>query len=385
MPNLGERRKKAPAVDLKKFQLHYVYDTMPGISRKLMRQKFAYFHPTGKPVREKSILAHIRFLAIPPAWTDVWICPSANGHLQVTGRDAKGRKQYIYHAAFREMQDATKYERLLAFAKILPRLRQQVEQDMALPGLPKRRVAAAIVYLLEKTLIRIGNTDYAKQNNSYGITTLRSPHVQLNGSDIRFKFTGKTGKIWKVQLKDRRVAKVIRACEGLPGQQLFQYEDDQGQAQNVNSTDVNEYLRDITGRDITAKDFRTWAGTVLAAVKLNDLHPVIGEAEAKRNIRAVINEVAARLGNTPAICRSCYIHPAILQLYTDGTLRLTIRNRSEDNSLEAEERAVQALLHKVARRQPAEKTSPAQSSLALAASLRASIPLGKSSTRESSV
>ncbi|MET1026088.1 MAG: DNA topoisomerase IB [Dongiaceae bacterium] len=358
--DLGESGRKLPdkailglTLDLKRHQLHYVYDTMPGISRKMARQKFVYFHPSGKQVRQKSVLEHIRFLAIPPAWTDVWICPSANGHLQATGRDAKGRKQYIYHASFREMQDATKYERLLAFAKILPRLRLQVEQDMALSGLPKRRVVATIVYLLEKTLIRIGNADYAKQNNSYGITTLRTPHVQLNGTEIRFKFTGKTGKMWKVRLKDRRVAKVIRACEGLPGQQLFQYEDDEGHAQNVDSTDVNEYLREITGQEITAKDFRTWAGTVLAALKLNDLQPALGEKEAKKNIRAVIDEVANRLGNTPAICRSCYIHPAILQLYVDGTLRLTIKARQrapkEDTGLEAEERAVQAILRKVSR------------------------------------
>ncbi|MDY0884411.1 DNA topoisomerase IB [Dongia soli] len=319
-----------------------------------MRNQVIYTRANGSIIREKSVVARIRALAIPPAWTDVWICPSAAGHIQATGRDAKGRKQYIYHSSFREIRDQAKYEHLMEFAQALPMVRQRVKKHMALRGLSRRRVLATIVYLLETTLIRVGNADYAKKNRSYGVTTLRTPHVQINGAEILFNFKGKTGKIWRVKLKDRRVAKVLKACQELPGQQLFQYEDEQGRVQNVGSTDVNRYLREITGRDITAKDFRTWAGTLLAALELATLSPAETPTKAKRNIKQVAKSVAERLGNTPTICLNCYIHPGVLQLYSAGLLKLrTPKGKAAKNPdadfISDEELAVIAILRRAAR------------------------------------
>ena len=298
---------------------------------------------------DERALERIRKLAIPPAWTDVWICRSADGHLQATGRDVKGRKQYRYHPRFREVREETKYEHMMAFARGLPDIRKAIGEHMALRGLPREKVLATVVHLLETTLIRVGNDDYAKQNRSYGLTTLRDKHVAVDGTQLRFQFKGKSGKTWRLQIKDRRVAKVVRACQELPGQQLFQYTDDEGEVREVTSSDVNAYLREITGRDITAKDFRTWAGTVMAAMALQEVEKAETQAAAKRNVRAAIERVASRLGNTPAICRKCYVHPEVLQAYAEGELLLRIEEEVEGEldkgaALRPDEAAVLTLL-----------------------------------------
>jgi DNA topoisomerase I len=280
----------------------------------------------------------------------VWICLWADGHIQATGRDAKGRKQYRYHARFREVRDSTKYEHVVAFADTLPSIREKVREHMALRGLPRQKVLATVVHLLEATLIRVGNDDYAKQNNSYGLTTLKNLHVDVDGNEVRFRFTGKSGKQWSLRVRDRRVAKIIKACQELPGQELIQYIDEDGNFRDVTSTDVNYYLREITGKEITAKDFRTWAGTVLAAMALNELESFDSAAQAKRNLRAAIEKVSARLGNTPTICRKCYVHPEVLNSYMDGNLVLELKSQAERElrsgveKLKPEEAAVLALL-----------------------------------------
>lgn len=356
-PKAGARRagtKDLTVAGKKGARLRYVSDAAPGFRRTERKNRVIYTRANGSVIRDKSVIARLRSLAIPPAWTDVWICPSAAGHLQATGRDARGRKQYIYHSAFREIRDQAKYEHLIEFAQALPMVRQRVKRHMDLKGLSRRRVLATIVYLLETTLIRVGNADYAKKNSSYGVTTLRNPHVRVNGAEILFRFRGKTGKTWRVKLKDRRVAKVLKACQELPGQQLFQYEDAQGRVQTVGSTDVNRYLREITGRDITAKDFRTWAGTLLAALELAALPPFERPTEAKRNIKLVAKGVAERLGNTPTICLNCYIHPGILQLYSAGLLKLKTPTAKATKEIDAdlistEELAVIEILRRAAR------------------------------------
>ena len=330
--------------------LAYVSDEEPGIRRRKAGKGFAYLRPDGSKVRDPATLKRIRKLAIPPAYTDVWICPRADGHIQATGRDAKGRKQYRYHAAFREIRDSTKYEHMLAFGRMLPAIRAKVQEHMGLRGLPREKVLATVVNLLETTLIRVGNPDYARQNKSYGLTTLRDPHVKVNGSELRFRFKGKSGKEWRLQVKDRRVAKVVRACQDLPGQHLFQYLDEEGERREVTSTDVNAYLKEITGYDITAKDFRTWAGTVLAALALQEVEAFDSQAKAKKNIRAAIEQVAARLGNTPTICRKCYVHPEVLNSYVEGSLLLDVKQEVENelredlSRLKPEEAAVLGLL-----------------------------------------
>jgi DNA topoisomerase-1 len=330
--------------------LIYVSDEEPGIRRRKSGKGFTYVLPGGSKVEDKATLERIRTLAIPPAYTDVWICPKANGHIQATGRDAKGRKQYRYHPAFREVRESTKYEHMLDFAQALPGIRARIQEDMGRRGLPREKVLATVVHLLETTLIRVGNSDYAKQNKSYGLTTLRDPHVQVNGSDLRFQFKGKSGKSWRLQVKDRRVAKIVKACQDLPGQHLFQYLNEEGEQQFVTSADVNAYLKEITGRDITAKDFRTWAGTVLAAMALREFETFDSEAKAKKNVRAAIERVASQLGNTPTICRKCYIHPEVLSCYLEGGLLLEIKDeveselREELASLKPEEAAVLTLL-----------------------------------------
>ena len=304
----------------------------------------------GSRLSEPDVLRRIKALAVPPAWTDVWICPFAEGHIQATGRDAKGRKQYRYHARFREVRESTKYERVIGFADSLPSIREKVEEHMALRGLPREKVLATVVHLLETTLIRVGNDDYAKENNSYGLTTLKNRHVAVEGNEVHFRFTGKSGKQWSLRVKDRRIAKIIRACQELPGQELLQYVDEEGNCQDVTSTDVNDYLKEITGTDITAKDFRTWAGTVLAAMALNELESFDSAAQAKRNLRSAIEKVSARLGNTPTICRKCYVHPEVLNSYMDGNLVLELKSKAESElrgpigSLKPEEAAVLALL-----------------------------------------
>jgi DNA topoisomerase-1 len=330
--------------------LIYVSDEEPGIRRRKAGKGFTYVLPGGSKVEDKTTLERIRALAIPPAYTDVWICPKANGHIQATGRDAKGRKQYRYHAAFREVRESTKYEHMLDFAQALPGIRARIREDMGRRGLPREKVLATVVHLLETTLIRVGNSDYAKQNKSYGLTTLRDPHVEVNGSDLRFQFKGKSGKSWRLQVKDRRVARIVKACQDLPGQHLFQYLNEEGEQQTVTSADVNAYLKEITGSDITAKDFRTWAGTVLAAMALREFETFDSEAKAKKNVRAAIERVASQLGNTPTICRKCYIHPEVLTCYLEGGLLLEIKDeveselREELASLKPEEAAVLTLL-----------------------------------------
>ncbi len=332
--------------------LRYVSDARPGIRRKKAGKGFTYTTPDGSRLSEAAVLRRIKALAIPPAWTDVWISPFADGHVQATGRDAKRRKQYRYHARFREMRDCTKYEHVVAFAEALPAIREAVRKHMALRGLPREKVLATVVHLLETTLIRVGNDDYARENNSYGLTTLKNRHVAVSGNEVRFRFTGKSGRQWSLCVRDRRIAKVIRACQELPGQELLQYVDEEGRCQDVTSTDVNAYLREITGSDITAKDFRTWAGTVLVALALNALDRFETVAQAKRNLRGAIETVAARLGNTATICRKCYVHPEVLACYMEGELALDIASkaadelRGEEPGLKPEEAAVLALLHR---------------------------------------
>jgi DNA topoisomerase-1 len=330
--------------------LRYVSDEQPGITRRRAGKGFSYRMPKGGALRDAAALKRIRALAIPPAWTEVWICPHADGHIQATGRDQKGRKQYRYHAWWREVRDAAKYDHMVEFAHALPALRARVDADMRRPGLPREKVLATVVHLLETTLIRVGNDDYAKQNESYGLTTLQGEHVDVAGSELRFAFKGKSGKSWNLRVKDRRVARIVRACQDLPGQELFQYRDADGEVRDVTSADVNGYLREIAGRDVTAKDFRTWAGTVLAALALREYQRVDSQAAAKRNVRQAIERVASRLGNTPTICRKCYVHPAILDSYLDGTLALEVEAEAkaelqqEIGRLRPEEAAVLALL-----------------------------------------
>jgi len=330
--------------------LTYVSDEDRGLSRERHGDGFRYLKPNGDPVTDDATLDRIRRLAIPPAWTDVWICAKANGHLQATGRDARGRKQYKYHPQFREVRESNKYEHMLEFARALPAIRAKLAEHMALRGLPREKVLATVVHLLESTLIRVGNDDYARENKSYGLTTLRNPHVSVEGSQLRFRFKGKSGKSWQLQLKNRRVAKIVKACQELPGQKLFEYLDENGEGREVTSADVNAYLREITGSDITAKDFRTWAGTVMAALALREFETFDSQASAKKNLRAAIESVASRLGNTPTICRKCYIHPEILSAYTEGGLMLQVKQKAESElrenlgALKPEEAAVLALL-----------------------------------------
>lgn len=329
--------------------LRYVTDARPGIRRKRAGKGFSYTRADGSKLTERDVLRRIKSLTIPPAWTDVWICPFADGHIQATGRDAKGRKQYRYHSRFREVRESTKYEHVVAFAEALPTIRAKVREHMALRGLPREKVLATVVHLLQTTLIRVGNDDYAKQNNSYGLTTLKTRHVAVDGNEVRFRFTGKSGKQWLLRVRDRRIAKIIRACQELPGQELLQYLDDEGKPQDVTSSDVNTYLKEITGNDITAKDFRTWAGTVLAAMALNEVKNFESAAQAKRNLRSAIENVAARLGNTPTICRKCYVHPDVLTSYMDGNLVLEIKMAVENelrelSGLQPEEAAVLGML-----------------------------------------
>ncbi len=311
--------------------LSYVTDARPGIGREGRPGRFRYIDPSGKLLRDQDVLARIRALVIPPAWTHVWICPSESGHLQATGRDAKGRKQYRYHARWREIRDANKYEQLSDFVRALPTIRKTVRRHLRLPGLPREKILAAVVNLLEATLIRIGNQKYARENGSFGLTTLRNRHVRIRGRRLQFDFRGKSGKRHHIELTDAKLAAIVRRCRELPGQELFQYLDAQGDAHVVTSTDVNEYLCAISGgHAYTAKDFRTWAGTVLAALALRQ-QPVPGsEHEMKKNIVEAVRLVSQRLGNTPSICRKCYVHPGVMEAYRTGCLeRLTAFDSSQ--------------------------------------------------------
>lgn len=314
--------------------LRYVHDDRPGIRREPARDGFRYLDAHGKPVEDEATLKRIKSLVIPPAWTDVWICPQANGHLQATGRDARGRKQYRYHAKWRTVRDEVKYERMIKFGKALPQIRKEVDRALGLPGLPREKVLATIVYLLEATMMRIGNDEYARENKSYGLTTLRNRHVSIEGSDVEFRFRGKSGVHHDVKVHDRRLARIIQRTRDLPGQDLFQYLDADGERHTVGSADVNDYLRTITGEDYTAKDFRTWSGTVLAALALREFEKVDSEAQAKKNVVRAIEAVAEKLGNTPSVCRKCYVHPAVLDAYMDGTMLEGLRARAEESLVE---------------------------------------------------
>jgi DNA topoisomerase I len=343
-----------PAAAARAAGLRYVNPNRPGITRRRAGRGFAYLDPSGATVRDPETLARIRSLAVPPAWTDVWICPSPHGHIQATGRDARGRKQYRYHPRWREVRDATKYDRMVAFGLTLPVIRERTERDLQGPGLPRQKVLAAVVMLLEATLIRVGNDEYARQNRSFGLTTMRDRHVDVEGASIEFRFRGKGGREHRVGLRDARLARIVKRCQDLPGQELFQYLDEDGQVQDVDSDDVNRYLREISGQDFTAKDFRTWAGTVAAAWALEELEAFDSQAQAKRNVVRAIERVAAQLGNTPAVCRKSYVHPAVLDAYMEGSIIDALRQRAEEmgerlSGLEPEEAAVLALLqHRLA-------------------------------------
>ena len=301
-------------------------DAKPGIARKRRGKSFQYINPDGSRVKDPTVLARIKSLAIPPAWTDVWICTSPNGHLQATGRDARKRKQSRYHPRWREVRDETKYERMKAFGAALPSIRKGVEQHLALPGLPREKVLATIVRLLETTFIRVGNEEYAKENHSYGLTTMRDKHADIKGSTVHFKFKGKSGKEHNIDVNDRRLARIVKKCQDIPGYELFQYFDEDGSHRSVDSSDVNDYLREVSGEPFTAKDFRTWAGTVLACSMLREFEAFDSETQAKKNVVAAIKSVAERLGNTPSVCRKCYVHPAVIERYMDGNLLKAFEN-----------------------------------------------------------
>lgn len=324
-----------PVASAKAAGLRYVTDDEPGIRRRKRGKGFTYLDPQGRTVRDPQQLELIRKLAIPPAWTDVWICSRPNGHLQATGRDARGRKQYRYHAEWRQVRDETKFGRMVAFGEALPLIREQAERDLALKGLPREKVLAAVIKLLETTLIRIGNREYARQNNSFGLTTLRDRHVDVSGSKLRFEFRGKSGKEQSVEIHDRRLARVVKQCRDLPGHKLFQYLDGEGVRQSVSSEDVNAYLRETTGEDFTAKDFRTWGGTVLALSALLEAGACETEKDANKAVVEAIKRVAGELGNRPAICRKYYVHPAVIEAFLEGCLPQASA-RPDEEDLEAQ-------------------------------------------------
>ena len=309
-----------PAACARAAGLRYVSDEGKGISRAAAGDGFRYISPSGRALRDPRTLARIRALAIPPAWTDVWISPLDDGHLQATGRDARGRKQYRYHRRWREIRDETKYGRMLAFAKALPKIHRRVARDLRLPGLPQDKALAVVVRLLETSRIRVGNQEYARDNDSFGLTTLRDRQVRVQGARLQFRFRGKSGVKHDVELSDRQLARIVRGMQDLPGYELFQYLDESGQNRRIESTDVNAYLKEIAGDEFTSKDFRTWAGTLHASEALRRTPPPASGAEAKRNIATAVEQVAKALGNTKAVCRKCYIHPAVLDAYTNGTL-----------------------------------------------------------------
>jgi DNA topoisomerase-1 len=339
-----------PVAAAKAAGLRYVTDTGPGLRRKRAGRHWSYVGLDGAPIKDPAELKRIKSLGIPPAYTDVWISPNPRGHIQATGRDAKGRKQYRYHDRWREVRDETKYGRMIAFGQALPAIRAHVAQDLARRGMPREKVLATIVRLLETTLIRVGNEEYARTNQSFGLTTMRDEHVDVERDTVHFSFRGKSGIEHTIDIRDRRLAKIVKRSQDLPGEELFQYIDEDGQQQTLDSGDVNDYLREITGQEFTAKDFRTWAGTVLAAQALQEFEEVDSEARAKTNIVQAIERVAERLGNTRDVCRKCYVHPAVIDAYLDGSLVHTLRQRADAvladalADLEPEEAAVLAFL-----------------------------------------
>ena len=346
--------------------LAYVSDLDPGIGRRKARSGFNYVSPSGKPVTDEATLDRIRKLAIPPAWTEVWISPRANGHIQATGRDQRGRKQYRYHDRWRQVRDSHKYDRVIAFGRALPKLRRRIEEDLERRGLPREKVLAAVVRVMEITLIRVGNREYARQNRSFGLTTLRDRHARIAGGKAIFEFRGKSGKAHRTGFHDRRLARVVKACQDLPGQQLFQYLGEDGERRAVESADVNDYIRQTMGEDFSAKDFRTWAGTVSAARALISAEPCASATQAKRNINTCVKAVAGVLGNTAAVCRGSYIHPAVLEAYAAGRLNLKpgedrafelavlrFLEAARDGDLARETMATRAMTREAPRAQPA--------------------------------
>jgi len=355
MPRAKTTRPSAeppdPSASAAEAGLRYVSDATPGIRRRRTGAGFSYLRPDGRVVRDAATLARIRSLAIPPAYADVWISPDAKGHIQATGRDARGRKQYRYHPKWREVRDETKFGRMLAFSEALPRIRKRVQADLARPGLPREKVLATVVHLLETTQIRVGNDEYARTNDSYGLTTLRDHHVEISGASVHFAFKGKSGKKHAVKLSDRRLARIIRQCQEIPGADLFQYLDDDGERQTIGSGDVNAYIREISGEAFTAKDFRTWAGTMLACAALVEAGEGTTKKESERNILAAIDRVAAQLNNTRAVCRKYYVHPELWAIYLGGALETALaRGRTRRrHGLGADEAAVMAMLRERAR------------------------------------
>lgn len=349
-PRIDEHRKTASRAGL-----NYVTDGVAGITRRRVGKGWAFYRPNGRRITDPRERRRISSLAIPPAWTDVWICPDPKGHIQATARDARGRKQYRYHTRYREARDQSKFRRMLEFSEALPAIRERAERDLRAPELSRRQIIAATVRLLDKTLIRVGNDEYAKDNRSYGLTTLRATHVTVSGPVLRFSFRGKSGVQQAFSITDRRIARIVQRCQDLPGQELFQFLTDDGSRQTITSDDVNAYLREIGGRDVTAKDFRTWGGTMLAAVALRAAGPAPTRKEALGNIIRAIDAVAERLGNTRAVCRKYYVHPAVLHAYLQGLTvaptaksvpRWTKRNGAVP-ALRRDEIAVLQFLHEV--------------------------------------
>jgi len=342
----------APAVEeARAAGLRYSSDSRTGIRRLRHGDSFHYKHDDGHAIKDEETLGRIKSIVIPPAWEEVWICPYANGHIQATGRDVKGRKQYRYHPKWRSKRDETKFHHMLAFAKALPKIRRRVNRDLRLRKDPRQRMLATLVKLLEATLIRVGNDEYAKQNKSYGLTTMRKRHAEVSGKSISFAFRGKSGKHHEISVQDAQLARIVRRCQDLPGQELFSYRDGEGEVRRIGSEEVNAYLHEITGGDFTAKDFRTWAGTVLAATALKEFEEVASESQAKKNIVTAIEAVAKMLGNTPTVCRKCYVHPEVLTSYLVGTTIETISQRLTPkiphiSSLKSEEAAVFVLLQR---------------------------------------
>lgn len=341
---MPKKRKLSPQAQARAADLRYVNDDEPGITRKRSGRGFTYFAPDGGRIRDEATLTRIAALVIPPAWTDVWICADPDGHIQVTARDAKGRKQYRYHERWREVRDQTKFHRMIAFGEALPRIRERVQADLSRRGLERERVLAAVVQLLGATFIRIGNSEYARSNASYGLTTLHDEHVDIHGATLHFEFRGKSGKEHAIDLKDRRLAKIVKRSQDVPGEHLFQYRDEQGSYHAVTSSDVNAYIHEITGADFTAKDFRTWGGTTLALLSLAGFDPCDDEREAKKNVVETIKRVAEQLGNTTAVCRKYYVHPAVIDCYLRGDLSQYALEQNADGDLRPEERAVMGLL-----------------------------------------
>jgi DNA topoisomerase-1 len=329
--------------------LNYVTDAEPGITRKRAGTGFAFYTPDGTRITDRAVRKRLASLAIPPAWTDVWICPDPDGHLQATARDAKDRKQYRYHPAFRAERDEDKFDRMLAFSEALPKLRERIEQDLLVPGLTRRKLLATLVRLLDKTLIRIGNEVYLKENKSVGLTTMRRRHVQVDGHTLTFSFRGKSGVQHEIAVTDQRLARIVKQLQDSPGQELFHYVDDEGKRVSVDSGDVNEYLRELTDEDVSAKDFRTWSGTMLAARILREMGPAANQAEAKRNVNKALDEVSKRLGNTRAVARKYYVHPAVVNAYHKGEappeFKRAKRNERKSAALRRDEAAVLQFLH----------------------------------------